>query len=78
VNDATAAWLTSVDPARLDDVPPASPRLTDAGFTDPRIDWVHARWSGRPVSWFIQWEAIGHTLLHHGEMAALRTRLGPH
>jgi hypothetical protein len=77
VHDATANWLAAVDPAALDIVPPASQRLTDAGFTDPSIAWVHARWSDRPASWFVQWEAIGHGLLHHGEMAALRARLGP-
>jgi hypothetical protein len=76
VNEATAAWLATIDPVALDAVPPASQRLTDAGFTDTSVAWVHARWSGQPVSWFVQWEAIGHGLLHHGEMAALRARLG--
>jgi hypothetical protein len=76
VNGATAAWLAGVDPSVLDTVPPASPRLTAAGLTDADVGWLHARWSGKPVSWFLQWEAIGHTLLHHGEMAALRERLG--
>jgi hypothetical protein len=71
-------WLAAIDAAALDVVPPASQRLTDAGFTDAGIAWVHARWSDKPVSWFVQWEAIGHGLLHHGEMAALRARLGSH
>jgi hypothetical protein len=75
VNHATAAWLAAIDAAALDDVPPASQRLTEAGFTDPGVAWVHARWAGKPVSWFVQWEAVGHGLLHHGEMTALRTRL---
>ena len=77
VNAATADWLATVDAAVLDIVPPASQRLTDAGFTDTSVAWVHARWSDKPVSWFVQWEAIGHGLLHHGEMAALRARLTP-
>jgi hypothetical protein len=78
VNDATATWLAGVEATALDAVPPASQRLTEAGFTDASVAWVHARWEGKPVSWFVQWEAIGHGLLHHGEMAALRARLGSH
>ena len=76
VNDATASWLATIEAAALDVVPPASQRLTEAGFAEPSVAWVHTRWTGKPVSWFVQWEAIGHGLLHHGEMAALRARLG--
>src|SRR5882672_1348847 len=48
VNDATATWIAAIDAAALDVVPPASTRLTDAGFTDAGVAWVHARWSGKP------------------------------
>lgn len=73
VHARTASWLADVDARALDDVPPVGDRLDAAGID---VAWIRQRWSGKPVSWFVQWEAIGHTLLHHGEMAALRVRLG--
>ena len=76
VQTATAAWLTTVTADDLDVVPPAAERLATAGVTADDVEWVAKRWTGQPVAWFLQWEAIGHTLLHHGEMAALRVRLG--
>jgi hypothetical protein len=33
-------------------------------------------WAGQPVSFFVQWEVVGHRLNHLGEMIAVRGRLG--
>ena len=76
VNASTAIWLASASSEDLDGVPPVDERLTAAGVTAPDVQWVHQRWAGKPVSWFVQWEAIGHTLLHQGELAAMRVSLG--
>jgi hypothetical protein len=76
VNAATAAWLDGLRADDLDVVPPAAERLAAAGVTGPAVAWVAQRWDGKAVSWLVQWEAIGHTLLHQGELAALRVRLG--
>lgn len=76
VHASTATWLATATPDDLDLVPPAADRLAAAGITADDVAWVPKRWSGQPTAWFLQWEAIGHTLLHHGEMAALRVRLG--
>ena len=76
VADATRRWLAGATEADFDRVPPAAARLAEAGVTASDVAWVAERWAAKPVSWFVQWEAIGHTLLHQGEMAALRPRLG--
>jgi hypothetical protein len=76
VNASTAAWLDNLRADELDTVPPTASRLAEAGVVDPAVAWVAQRWAEKPVSWLVQWEAIGHTLLHQGELAALRVRLG--
>ena len=76
VNAATAEWLAGLVADDLDVVPPSAGRLVAAGVTAADVRWVQDRWAGKPVSWLVQWEAIGHTLLHQGELAALRVRLG--
>jgi hypothetical protein len=69
-------WLAAVDLAVLDDVPAASARLAGAGVAEERVPWLHGMWRGKPASWFVQWEAIGHRHGHLGEAIALRNRLG--
>jgi hypothetical protein len=77
VQDATAAWLTDVDLATFDDVPPASARITDlADVTKADVPWLHSMWDAKPAGWFVQWEAVGHVQNHLGEMISLRSRLG--
>jgi len=74
--DATTRWLATATDASFDQVPPSAERLVAAGVTGADVAWVAERWAAKPTSWFVQWEAIGHTLLHQGEMASLRGRLG--
>jgi hypothetical protein len=70
-------WLAAVDPAELDDTPPASHRIEElAGVTAAAVPWLHAMWQDKPVGWFVRWESIGHRQGHLGEMISVRNRLG--
>ena len=62
----------------LDSLPEASWRLEHVAGIPAAGDlgWLHAMWSGKPVSWFVQWECIGHGHAHVGEMVGIRNRLG--
>jgi DinB superfamily len=76
VHDRTAAWLATLDPAALS-VPAAGPeRLAVAGVAEAAVPWLYRMWADKPVSWFVQWEAIGHRVNHVGEMVSVRNRLG--
>lgn len=78
VHEATRVWLA--DPTHLDlldEVPPASERLRKHGLVSvDSVPWLHAMWTDKPVSWFVQWECMGHALNHLGEMVAVRNRMG--
>ncbi len=77
VHEATRTWLDTADVAILDDIPPASERLRRYGLVSvDSVPWLHAMWTDKPVSWFVQWECIGHVLNHLGEMVAVRNRMG--
>jgi hypothetical protein len=78
VHDATAHWIDRLSVMALDSVPSSSYRLEHlAGIpADGDLSWLHAMWDGKPVSWFVQWECIGHGHAHVGEMVGVRNRLG--
>lgn len=77
VHAATGSWLAEADLAALDEVPPASERLRKYGLVSvDSVPWLHAMWTDKPVSWFVQWECVGHVLNHLGEMVAVRNRMG--
>lgn len=77
VHAATQAWLAEVPLTSLDAVPESSWRLTHhADIPAEQLDWLHAMWDGKPVSWFVQWEAIGHGHGHVAEAISVRNRLG--
>ena len=77
VHEATGTWLDAVDLAELGGAPPAGRRISDlAGVSDAAVPWLHAMWEGKPSTWFVQWEAVGHPQGHLGEMVSLRSRLG--
>ena len=40
------------------------------------MPWLYRMWAGKPTTWFVQWEAIGHRVNHLGEMVSVRNRLG--
>ena len=77
VTTATAQWLSTLDTNILDTVPDASPRLEHTGgIAVEGLEWLHSMWAGKPTTWFVQWEAIGHRHGHLGEMVGIRGRLG--
>ena len=76
VHARTAEWLKSVDVASLEEVPASGAGLERAGIDDDAVPWLYRMWDGKPASWFVQWEAIGHRVNHVGEMVSVRNRLG--
>lgn len=76
VDAATSAWLAAADLADLSRVPDSGAALERAGVAAADAPWLHSMWSGQPVAFFVQWEAIGHRLNHVGEMVSVRNRLG--
>jgi hypothetical protein len=77
VSRATRWWLARTDLKRLDDVPDASERLTAlAMLPESDLPWLHQLWADKPISYFLQWEAIAHRHGHLAEMISVRGRLG--
>jgi hypothetical protein len=77
VHEATDGWLAVADLSTLAEVPPTGDRITDlAGVTPIDVAWLHSMWAGKPIAWFLQWEAVGHRQGHLGEMVSVRSRLG--
>jgi hypothetical protein len=76
VHTRTAEWLSTADLAALDAVPASGAGLARAGVVEPAVPWLYRMWDGKPASWFVQWEAIGHPVNHVGEMVSVRNRLG--
>lgn len=76
VQQAGEDLLATIDLDTLDDVPASGDALERAGVAESAVPWLYAMWRGKPVSFFVQWEAIGHRLTHVGEMVSVRNRLG--
>ncbi len=78
VNDRTAEWIDNLSIMALDSIPSNSYRIEHkAGVpAEGDLSWLHAMWHGKPVSWLVQWECIGHGHAHVGEMVGIRNRLG--
>jgi hypothetical protein len=66
--------------ATVDTFTDAPERIARVGVNVDEVGWLHAMWAGKPVSWFVRWEAIGHGHTHVGEMVSVRNRMGlsPH
>ena len=47
-----------------------------AGIDESAVPWLYKMWDGKPASFFVSWEDIGHGLNHLGEMVSVRNRLG--
>ena len=61
----------------LDTVPDSAKGLGElAGVAEDAAPWLFRMWDGRPASFFVSWEDIGHGLNHLGEMVSVRNRLG--
>lgn len=77
VHRSTADWLRTADLADLDRVPDASGQLARWGQVPMEaVPWLHRMWTDKPISWFVQWECLGHVLNHLGEMVSVRNRMG--
>jgi hypothetical protein len=76
VHARTSDWLTTLEPDALDAVPSGGDGLDRAGIDEQSVPWLYRMWDGKPASWFVQWEAIGHRVNHVGEMVSVRNRLG--
>ena len=76
VHDTTATWLGDLEPSTLDASPEPAAALAHAGVDEGEVPWLYKMWTGRPASWFVQWEAIGHRVNHVGEMVSVRNRMG--
>jgi hypothetical protein len=74
--DATAAWLAEVTPGQLDRVPDAPAGLRRLDVSEAEYDWLYRMWDGKPVSFHVSWETVGHGFNHLGEMVHLRNTMG--
>jgi hypothetical protein len=77
VTTTTREWLNHLSMMALDSIPAASWQLEHKAALAPAgLEWLHSMWADKPVSWFVQWECIGHRIGHVGEMIGVRGRLG--
>lgn len=81
VLDETRSWLDEADLSLLDRPPTDTGLDTDGalaalGAPEDRIGWLYDMWRGKPASFFLSWEAIGHGVNHLGELTAIRNRMG--
>jgi hypothetical protein len=76
VHAGAADWLAGLDVDTLGDTAGGPAGLERSGVDESEVPWLYAMWTGKPASWFVQWEAIGHRVNHLGEMVSVRNRLG--
>ena len=76
VRAATASLLPDLTADQLNAVPDSSARLAAAGVAESEVPWLYRMWDGKPASFHIRWEAIGHGVTHTGEMVSMRNRMG--
>jgi hypothetical protein len=77
VHETAARLVADLRADALDRVPPAGERLAAlGGVPAEQAPWLYAMWGGKPAAWFVQWEIVGHTQGHVGEMVSVRDRLG--
>ena len=77
VLDHTRSWLDGADLTALDRPPnDTDEALTALGAPEDRMDWLYDMWRGKPASFFLSWEAIGHGVNHLGELTSIRNRMG--
>lgn len=76
VIEESAAWVTDADLAVLDATPDSSAALRRVGTPEDRFDWLYAMWAGKPGTFFLSWEAVGHGYNHLGELISIRNRMG--
>ncbi len=50
--------------------------LRELGVPEDRFDWLYGMWRGKPASFFLSWQAVGHGYNHLGELVSIRNRMG--
>jgi hypothetical protein len=77
VTERSRVILDELDIDALDAVPDAAKGLDElAGVAEGAAPWLYRMWDGKPASFFVSWEDIGHGLNHLGEMVSVRNRMG--
>ena len=76
VIDNTRNWVPNDDLSVLDTVPDSAGALRRIGAPADRFDWLYGMWEGKPATFFLSWEAIGHGYSHLGELTSIRNRMG--
>jgi hypothetical protein len=76
VLEKTARWVQSADLSVLEEIPDSTAALASLGAPEERFGWLYSMWDGKPASFFLQWEAIGHGYNHLGELMSIRNRMG--
>jgi DinB superfamily len=77
VTERSRAILDQLDLDSLDAVPDSAKGLGElAGVAESAAPWLFRMWDGKPASFFVSWEDIGHGLNHLGEMVSVRNRMG--
>ena len=77
VLDGTRGWLDEADLSTLDGPSnDTDAALAALGAPEDRMGWLYDMWRGRPASFFLSWEAIGHGYNHLGELTSIRNRMG--
>lgn len=77
VLDESIMWLSeaAVLP-ELDGVPDSGAALSALGTPTDDFGWLYSMWEGKPASWFLSWEGVGHITTHTGELVSIRNRMG--
>jgi hypothetical protein len=77
VTDRSRTLLDALDIDALDDIPDSATGLGElAGVDEAAAPWLFRMWAGKPTSFYVSWEDIGHGLNHLGEMVSVRNRMG--
>lgn len=76
VLDESLAWLAGHPPIDPQAVPDAQGALTEIQAPVDRFSWLYDMWAGKPVQFFVGWEAVGHGFNHLGELTSIRNRMG--
>ncbi len=72
----TRSWIADGDLAVLDTIPDSAAALEQIGTPADRFDWLYGMWEGKPATFFLAWEALGHGYNHLGELTSIRNRMG--
>lgn len=76
VLDRTVEWLAGADLAGMEEPAETDGPLRELGLPEDRFDWLYNMWRGKPKSFFLSWEAVGHGYNHLGELISIRNRMG--